>query len=113
MACVSGDELGVLIARATNRGYSRRCRGMEIMDTQRRYIITPFLMERAPEPAWICSILELPDGDENIWHNGLKRGRFKLDVSLRDFKQLNKLSGRELDSLAHILVWAAIQSEQP
>lgn len=102
--CVDANQLRELIEEAVLHGYSRRARGVQVVDSDARYILTPILPESNPEHTFICTVLDFSAGS----------GKYKrlivesntLEVSVRRFSKLKRLGIREKNQLLHYLIWS-------
>ena len=100
----SPAELSALRKTAAARGYSRTGKGISPRnDPGVKYIVTPLQPESTPESSWICLVLEFQFGDEILGRRTSDRGPVKLDVSVRNFSRLRKLTRQEKNEVVHRL----------
>lgn len=102
--CVDASQLRALIEEATVRRYSRRARGVEVGEVDTKYIITPILPESTPEDTLICTVLDSRISADR--YHELTVESNTLEVSVRRFSKLKKLSRREKNQLLHNLIWS-------
>lgn len=77
---------------------------MEVGEFDTKYIITPILPESNPEDTLICTVLDSRISADK--YRELSVESHTLEVSVRRFSKLKKLSRRDKNQLLHHLIWS-------